>query len=74
MAKDKAQPDLVQHAEKMLDFHRRAMHGALAELAQWADVPSSRQPAGAGMDPSFEEMEIDEALAELKRKMGRDPS
>jgi hypothetical protein len=72
LARQKGEPELGAEAERRAERHRSAMHRALAELARIADrrralgVP----PAADGrVERSFRELEVEEALAALKRKL-----
>jgi UDP-N-acetylglucosamine:LPS N-acetylglucosamine transferase len=73
LAREKKDRDLVAEAERVADRHMQAMHRALAELARVAEKRKLLEPRGTRdrkLENTFREMEVEDALTELKRKMG----
>lgn len=77
LAGERGEPELGAEAERRAERHRAAMHRALAELARIAERRKSvragggREATAAGprLERSFRELEVDAALAALKRKL-----
>lgn len=73
LAEERGDEELSRTARAMVERHQRSMHRALAELARLAEK-RERLPRGEAqrrqVERSFQQMELDEALAELKKKMG----
>ena len=74
LARDRGAPDLQREAARIADRHQADMHRALAELARLSERRKRlerRQPEER-TEREFQRLEVEDALAELKRKMGRE--
>jgi hypothetical protein len=75
LATEKGDVALSAEASRRADTHRQAMHRALAELARLADRRQALDPPnddqGERIERTFRQMEVEDALAELKRRLGK---
>jgi hypothetical protein len=77
LAAERGEQELSAEAARRAERHRAAMHRALAELARIAErrkslrVELAQEPRAADprVERSFRELEVDAALAALKRKL-----
>jgi len=73
LAADKGARDLEIEARRLADEHRAAMHRALAELGRVAERRKALKAEGQDrVEREFQKLEVEDALSELKRKMGWD--
>ena len=76
LARERGDRELEQEAEATVNKHQRAMHRALAELARLAEQRQAlegapeRKARRRKLERTFKKMELDDALDDLKRKMG----
>ncbi len=73
LAREKGDDELVTMAKRMCGKHQQSMHHALAELARLAEQRKGLQEKATRdrkLEQTFRKMEVDDALAELKKKMG----
>ena len=73
LARAKGDDELVSMAGRMYDKHQQSMHHALAELARLAEQRKKLQENsthGRKLEQTFREMEVEDALSDLKKKMG----
>jgi UDP-N-acetylglucosamine:LPS N-acetylglucosamine transferase len=71
LAADRGEEELRVEAERTVQRHQEAMHHALAELARLAERRQGLHTAGSSprTDRAFRKLEVEEALAALKREM-----
>lgn len=77
LAAKRGEPDLKRAAEDLVERHQEAMHRALADLAHLADRRKELQGEarqGRKIERSFRKMEVEDALAALKKKIEREES
>jgi hypothetical protein len=67
LAAERGEQELEAVARRRLEQQQRAMHAALAELARLAELRRGRDTRAVEQD--FRKLELDEALAALKRKL-----
>lgn len=73
LASDKGAPDLEAEARRLAGEHLAAMHRALAELGRVAERRKALKTEGENrVEREFQKLEVEDALTELKRKMGWD--
>ena len=73
LAEERGAADLLQQARRLVDRHRDAMHRALAELARLAEQRRSlERKASSRVEQEFRDLELEDALAALKRRMESD--
>lgn len=74
LAAQRGAEDLKREAEQLVERHMSAMHRALAELARLSERRRGLQqsPRRPGLERDFQRLEVEDALAALKRKMGQD--
>jgi len=73
LARDKDDEELVQTATAMAERHQTAMHRALADLARLAEKRQSKEDRNTRhgrLERTFRKLEVDDALSDLKKKMG----
>ena len=73
LARETGDDELVDMARRMYDNHQQSMHHALAELARLAERRKGLEEEGTRdhkLEQTFRKMEVDDALADLKKKMG----
>jgi hypothetical protein len=73
LAKEKGDEQLLRTASAMVTRQREAMHRALAELARLAEQRQSKEDPEKRkrkLEKSFKQLEVDDALADLKKKLG----
>ena len=73
LARDKGDDPLLRTATAMLTRQREAMHRALAELARLAEQRQAKEDPEKRrrkLEKSFKKLEVDDALADLKKKLG----
>ena len=73
LARGSGDDELVTMAARMYDKHQQAMHHALAELARLAERRKGlkeKATKDGKLEQTFRKMEVDDALADLKKKMG----
>ncbi len=76
LARAKADAELQRTAQQMVDRHLAAMHRALADLARLAEQRAAleeREVRGRRLEHTFRQLEVEDALADLKRKLGGGP-
>jgi UDP-N-acetylglucosamine:LPS N-acetylglucosamine transferase len=70
LATDRGEEDLRVEAERAAQRHQEAMHHALAELARLAERRRGMRPTPSPRtDRAFRKLEVEEALAALKREI-----
>lgn len=75
LAASKGDDELERAARREAERHQESMHRALAELARLAERRlklESRKAKQRRLERDFHRMELDDALAQLKRKMGHE--
>ncbi len=73
LARGSGDDELVTMARGMYDKHQQAMHHALGELARLAERRkglAQKATQDRKLEQTFRKMEVDDALADLKKKMG----
>ena len=73
LAREKDDDQLLRTATAMLTRQREAMHRALAELARIAEQRQAKEDPEkrrSKLEKSFKKLEVDDALADLKKKLG----
>jgi UDP-N-acetylglucosamine:LPS N-acetylglucosamine transferase len=77
LAAERGEPELKRAAEDLVERHVEAMHRALADLAHVAERRKELQGEarqGRKIERSFRKMEVEDALAALKKKIEREES
>jgi hypothetical protein len=73
LASEKGAADLEREARRIADKHLSAMHHALAELGRLAER-RKKVERRRGVERDFQRLEVEDALAALKKKLeGQDP-
>lgn len=73
LARETGDDELVAMARRMYDKAQQSMHHALAELAKLAERRrglEEKSTRDRKLEQTFHKMEVDDALADLKKKMG----
>jgi hypothetical protein len=75
LAQEKGADDLEREARRIAEKHMTAMHRALAELGRISERRKhlERKQATSRVERDFQRLEVEDALAALKKKLGKGP-